>query len=86
MLRMQLAEALRDQHLDRLLAQLLARVAEHPFGLRIDEHDPPFVVDDDHRIRRGFDEPPEHVLGTRAVRPSRTMQSSKVPSSARHRD
>src|SRR5438270_7496664 len=32
--------ALRQQHLDFLLEQLGARIAEQLFGLRIDEHDP----------------------------------------------
>ena len=38
------AEALRHQHLDRLAEHLVARVAEHALGLRVDHLDLPLLL------------------------------------------
>ena len=47
------------------LPRALARIAEQPFGLGVDEHDLAGLVDDDHGIRRRFEQPAE--LGFRAA-------------------
>ena len=49
------AHALGDQQLDRLAEQLVARVAEHAFGLAVDEHDLAVLVAHDHAVGRGLD-------------------------------
>ena len=45
-----------DQHLDVGTQQFQAAVAEDPFGLRIDEKDLAFLIDNDHRVGSGFQE------------------------------
>jgi hypothetical protein len=52
----------RQQHLDRLAQQRLAAVAEHLFGLRVDQHNFPFPIDDDNRVRRRFQQSAEERL------------------------
>src|SRR5262249_9471665 len=52
MRRVLLSEPHRNEELDRTTAQLCARKAEKPLGLRVPEHDGARLVDDDHRVRR----------------------------------
>ena len=49
------AEALGNQHFDRLADQFLAAIAEHPLRLRVDEDDPPGPVHEDHGVGRRLD-------------------------------
>lgn len=51
---MLLAEPLWNQ-LDRLSQQLIARITENPFGLKVEHLDPSGAIDHHHRIGRGFD-------------------------------
>jgi hypothetical protein len=62
MLRMRAAKALWHQHPDLVAQQLVPRVSEKPFGLRIDQRDVAIRVDDDHRIRRRLEQRAEFVL------------------------
>src|SRR5882757_6438641 len=53
---------LRQQELDFLVEQLGAREAEELLGLRIDQNDVALPVDDDDRVRRGFEQALEFLL------------------------
>jgi len=61
------AEAIRDEQLDRLAQKLVARVSEQALGLGVHEHDLAAGVCDDHRVRRRLEQPPEAILGATAV-------------------
>src|SRR6185295_11971443 len=58
------AKPLRNQDLDRLPDQLLARIAEDPLGLAVDADDLAVGTDDDHRVGGCLQqiEPPQHHL------------------------
>lgn len=53
---MAVAQGFRNQDLDRLLQQLVARIAEIFFHLRIDQDDAPFTVDDHNGVRRRLEQ------------------------------
>ncbi len=55
-------QALGQQHLQRIADELRARIAEHHFGVRIDQHDTAFGVDHDHAAGRRLDDFLEHAL------------------------
>ena len=63
MLGMMRTETTRDQQLDRLTQQFLTLITEQSLGLRIDQLDDARVVNDDHRVRRRLQQPPEPILG-----------------------
>ena len=48
------SESRRQQEFDRLADHLISAVRKHGFSLLIDDCNPAFLVDDNHRIRRGF--------------------------------
>src|ERR1700704_1125418 len=49
-------ESLRHEYFNGLAEQFLTRIAKQFLGLRIDQHNRATVVDDDHRVRRRFQE------------------------------
>src|SRR5690242_12257287 len=51
--------ALGDERLDDLTHQLLARIAEQPLGLHVDERDSTALVDYHHRVGGGVDQLPK---------------------------
>lgn len=57
------AEAVRHEQFDGAAEQVLARVAEEGLGLGVDELDDAGVVDDDHGVRCGLQQPAEPLLG-----------------------
>ncbi len=56
------AQCLRQQQLDRLAEQFLARVTEQQLGLPIDHHDAALRVDQDEGIGRGFHDVAEALV------------------------
>ena len=63
MARVLAAIAFRDQHLDALAQQFGAGIAEELFGLSVHQRDFSLVVDDDHRVGRGFEQRAEFFFG-----------------------
>ncbi len=57
-----IAQRLRQQQLDRLAEQFLARVTEQQLGLPIDHHDAALRVDQDEGIGRGFHDVAEALV------------------------
>ena len=57
------AQPLGDQLGDVLADELLAAIAEHALGLRVDELDVTMAVDDHHGVRRRLEQPAELLLG-----------------------
>ncbi len=53
-----LGEALGDQIGHGLTEQLIAAIAELLLGLDVEQDDDAILVDDDHRVGRGLEEPP----------------------------
>src|SRR5207244_4484336 len=70
------AESIGDEHLDPLADELIARIAEELLRLCVDEQDAAILVDDDHRIRRRFEETSELLL--------RLLSIADVSNRARH--
>ena len=64
---MLLAQALGHQHLHTLADHRVTGVAEQPFGLAVDQGDDAVLVDDHHRVRRGFQQVLDLLLGLLAV-------------------
>ena len=56
------ARPFRQQDLDRLAKQLVARVAEHFLGLRVDQQNTALAIDPDDALRSGFQDGPELFL------------------------
>ncbi len=50
------AAALRNERLDWLAQQLLARIAEHALCLLVDERDAPVAIHREQRVWREFDD------------------------------
>ena len=57
------AQALGHQQLHRLADHLLAQVAEQALGLLVDQRDQALLVDDHHRVGRGFQQVLDLLLG-----------------------
>src|SRR6266849_6751078 len=73
-------KSLRYKYFDSLPNQFFARVTEQSFCLRVDQEDASIKVADEHRIRRGFQNPTEfdfacaHRRGLHRQRLIRLMQ------------
>ena len=65
--RMLAAEPVRHENLDLLFEELFARIPEELLHLGIDQHDLPLSIHDDHRIRSGFQQSAEFLLGLLAL-------------------
>src|SRR5690606_12650157 len=76
MSRMVTPETLRHEQLHPLTNELIARVAEQLFGLRVYQQDAPVSVHDDHRVWRGFEQTAELRFGLLAF--------ADVPDRTRH--
>ena len=61
-LRMFLAEVFGNQNLDWLIEQFFSAISEHAFGLRVDQHNPPGAIHNDHGVGRGFQQTAEFLL------------------------
>ena len=87
MLRMPVAKARRHQHLDGVAEQLRARVAEEPFGLRVDQDHAPFLIHQHHRVGRGLEQPAERLelLSLSSARLRSVMSRMALETSARPR-
>ena len=62
MVGMLLAEVIGNQNLDGLIEQFFSAIAEHAFRLRVDQHNPPGAIRNDHGVGRGFQQTAEFFL------------------------